>query len=101
MFLFYLLLSSFPHYLFHFHPTNPLLRLPEVTSQLLAIMLAQHYMPITTSRSFAYANALAHLGWPPSSHVLSMSRPLFEALRLKFHLPFDTFYSSSYHLFLL
>lgn len=55
-------------------------------------MLTPHYMLITTSRTFVYADALAYLGGPPFSNRLSMCYPLFKAVGLKFHLPFDFFF---------
>lgn len=48
-------------------------------------------MLIATSRTFAYADALAYVGRPPSFHLLSISYSLFGALRLKLHLPFEIF----------
>lgn len=42
-----------------------------------------HYMLVTTSRIFAYVDALLYLECPPSSHLLFMPYHLFEALRLK------------------
>ena len=60
-----------------------------------------HYTLIATSRTFAYAAALAYWECPPSSHLLSLSYSLFGALRLKFHLPFEIFFNSSSSLLIL
>lgn len=51
-------------------------------------------MLIATSRTFAYTDALAYLECPPSSHLLSISYSLFGALRLKFHLPIEIFFTA-------